>query len=1449
MSFIKKLSRKVGGRLPKIKHDRRSEDSGSKSREDDEGEQPGFAEVATRAEPGSPLKSALAQTVSISGGTFTDVYIGSQTNIQNVFEAPYSNDSKLFVMLNPVAAAHDCQEVTSKISECFAGTRQQLLQDIEKWRTSNSSTVCARADAERRLAASWFFSRDQQDRKSTRGFVATLAFQLASYHPALRDQISQALRDHPDILQKSIRAQFDALIHKPLQAVLRELGGTHAMSIDAIDECCDLNEATEILWILLTIIPQHPQIRLLVTCRPERAFRLLLQKHRGPQVFHLHEIENSVVESDIRLYINYRLSPEQVDDALPDLLPPPWRASAKEKEALVQMAGKLFIIASTAVNFILDPMQLAPGKQIRQLLDAMTGSGPASSPMDCLYTQVLRSAIPTPTGDWFEDYQCVVGAIVVAADVLPVHSLALLLDKEPNDIVRTLSHLHSLVAPTNHDEAFRVHHKSFPDFVTDPARCSIDPRLFIDAPAQHLRLARDCLRIMTQMLKHNICGIPVREWSKSVPHISIQIRKHIPPQLAYACAHFVYHLEGGLPRFSASRDDLVRLKALVDEHLLPWLKVLAFIGRFDSAWHQVNLLSNLLSTIIPQSLPTSQCTASNDLSHIVSVLQDCQSFLTLHPDLPRLYPMHIYLSSLPFTPTESLIRKLYAKWLPRESFSITSKIDRTWNPVHVPCSIKQMTYDMKFSPSGEMIAIASDRIRLYNVKSGGQIREFASQHDSQEHRHDTTISFSADGSLIAGSNTYRAQVWDAASGAPIVTFDIPQSHVPQSPAHSPENQRGPTSISFNRPGTALVVGTPDGRVFLWQMEGKRQAQVLRTLKHQWNHGCDCPPEGPLEMCLNHDVEDLWPVPDSETMVIITGQAVQFWALDPPQLLNSIARRVTRNEDTCFVSASMDSTLLAVECNPCVIKVFMTSNGDSPVATLSGHERSITTMTFAHNAEELCSSSLDMTVRIWNIETSTQVMVLPTAYDLSRSDVLYAAFLDAFVFVGEKQILQLDTDVVSVIGKGPPIIDLIRLSTDRSTLAIYAPESTTLSTLQGLIESSANGLLGTASSGSPLTISFLPTGELLTICGNSTSEDESEVSVCNQITEETVTLKLMVKGANTITPDATRVATVGQDCRVSVHNLHSGRLEAYLEPLDKALLQRGVVLPTLAFSWDSGSVYVQREDGLHAALLPCAIGGGHDLDPAAPCALPASFSRYKDMPTLYLPYLQGGSAPPIPWLDSLAGGEAWVLEQDGRRWKGANLTSLPRRIAACAYSPGFQGVAVVGGQDGAEPHEIVNPVVELRTLPDYSLVASFPFSHSIENSHHMKLRFPASFPHILVTSSPSSLASWDTSTMLALGSYRLAYPTGNNIHFHAYSPTNFICLVDNEDTTRGLVAVSLRGALPALVHHICRFPSALAIGYRAELHVNPCHPHRICVSARSGTLHMDISNVPFPFTLY
>jgi hypothetical protein len=79
----------------------------------------------------------------------------------------------------------------------------------------------------------------------------------------------------------------------------------------------------------------------------------------------------------------------------------------------------------------------------------------------------------------------VVGAVVLVFNPLSATALSDLLGI--SDVSTTLRSLHSLlIIPTNELDPTPIHalHKSFPDFLTDPGRCT-DQRFFIDPSIHH----------------------------------------------------------------------------------------------------------------------------------------------------------------------------------------------------------------------------------------------------------------------------------------------------------------------------------------------------------------------------------------------------------------------------------------------------------------------------------------------------------------------------------------------------------------------------------------------------------------------------------------------------------------------------------------------------------------------------------------------------------------------------------------------------------------------------------------------------------------------------------------------------------------------------------------------------------------------------------------------------
>ncbi|KAH6887156.1 hypothetical protein BKA70DRAFT_1464364 [Coprinopsis sp. MPI-PUGE-AT-0042] len=1382
-----------------------------------------------------------ANQISISGGTFNNAGrdVISQTHIHNQYINEESRDSRLFEALNPIPAAHDCEVVISKVSECFAGTRQQLLHDIETWRTTGSvpifildgiagigkstivKTVCAQAGLERCLAASWFFSRDEQDRKTTRGFVRTIAYQLASYHPTLRNRISEVLKAQPDILQKAIRMQFDALVHEPLRGVFENQSKTHTISIDAIDEC-NLTEAVELLSILLNSIPQHPGLRLLVTCRPERPFRLLLQQYQGPRVFHLHEIENSVVQADIRRYIDHCLSPAQIDKALPDLLPP-------------------------SLAFILDPLRLAPAKQMAQLLDAKSGSAMAGESMDHLYIQVLRAAVPKRVGDWFEDYQAIVGSIVVAADVLSTQSLASLLDMGPNAIVGALSHLHSLIAPTRDGDAFHVHHKSFPDFVTDKSRCAVDSRFFIDASARHFHLAQHSLRIMIKMLKQNICELPRSDWDVESSELPPGTKDRIPSEMAYACAYWIHHMQEGLPHLIGRDDVVAQLRIFVDQHLLSWLEVLAWTNRFDTAWGDVSRLSESIKKL----LPVAGEGPLSILEHVASVLRDLLRFISLHPELPRRLPMHIYLSALPFVPSESKMRYLYAKSTSNatHSIAVVSGLEQHWDPISV--TFRERPKAMDLSPCGTMIVTRSSLLRLYNAKSGQLLQSLGPEMSLEETAY-ACVAFSSGSQHIASTTSFGVQIWDAVSGDLVGKCCFPPSPLPDNSMsmHMIDGEHGSycalkpdrmhaTSLIFTPEGLSIAAGTADGRLLIWNVV-EPEAALLQAVDDQSSrHPCECRPEGIYVDCQAHRIESLVALPNSSIILGFMQSAVAFWDLITHKCLETIPRcavevRNQRGSISPPISVSLDKEMLAIDCDPFLISIYAVRT-QHRLCNLLGHQGIITTTAFApHN--HLCSASEDRTVRVWDVTTASQLKCIQIADVLIHS--VFSVTLGTFVLSPERadqaRMVRLVHDECIVFGpshfrgeapNGP------QLAVDGSTIASYDRTSIMVANISDFIEMAAH-TDNRELSQSPK-FGYLPSGEVVALhfvekLGN--PWQTLKVTGVVNITFRPLTFK-------GISHDMSRVAIIDEELdpgSLWIYDVQSGRQEfrLTLPPLDVKQVVR--FDDRLRFSWDSSTVYLRRpDDKFYAACLPSEPPGRQDVP-----LTQVAFSIIE--PTPRYKFLEATGLPRASELHFLTEDSAWILN-DERTWNQIRLPSLPfEDICKIAYSPNGVLVAIA-----LAPATVAGPIkrvdIQIRRLPNYDLIAT------LRDHQHItwELRFLGHLPHILVACSYIGFTCWNATTGQSLG--QCFFQSEGLSDYHAYNGSDFLCLLTHPSALSVLLAVQLRGSdLPARVQQLCFLPDHFSVD--PSLNVNHLHPHIVALSTRYGIMQIDISKSPLPFTL-
>ena len=118
---------------------------------------------------------------------------------------------------------------------CLRGTRRDVLLQLEHWlkdeqdhrvfwlnglagtgKSTIAQTFAEISFADGNLGASFFCSRDFQNRSNLQAIFPTLAFQLAYRYPLFRDQLLHILKAHPGVGQDSLCSQMEKLIVCPL---------------------------------------------------------------------------------------------------------------------------------------------------------------------------------------------------------------------------------------------------------------------------------------------------------------------------------------------------------------------------------------------------------------------------------------------------------------------------------------------------------------------------------------------------------------------------------------------------------------------------------------------------------------------------------------------------------------------------------------------------------------------------------------------------------------------------------------------------------------------------------------------------------------------------------------------------------------------------------------------------------------------------------------------------------------------------------------------------------------------------------------------------------------------------------------------------------------------------------------------------------------------------------
>ncbi|KAJ5301596.1 hypothetical protein N7508_006459 [Penicillium antarcticum] len=854
-------------------------------------------------------------------------------------------------------------------SFCLEDTRVQLRDEIAQWAQSHepifwlngmagtgkstvARTVAQTFRERQQLGGSFFFKKGEADRDNAKRFITTIVKQLMTHNRQLALAVLRAIENDPDISAKALHEQFKKLLLQPLQSLPLSSTTTLVIVIDAIDEC----ENAEEIRTILEHLPQTQnsigmRLKIFLTSRPDNSVLRWFQRYNAYQASILHEISDAVVAHDISLFLQNRFAKIRESRDIPRDWP-----GAEKIQTLVTMSVPLFISAATVCLFIenekRDPME--------RLTILLEDQAKYVTKMDKTYLPILKRLLDGQDDDekdqMMQEFQQIVGVIILLAVPLSVHALSDLLNIQERTIIAHLDWLQSVLSvPSDRDFPIRTLHLSFREFLL-----ATKSGFHVDENNTHAKIANLCLSVMRQELKCNICSL--QSYGTQRANVDGQsIKQCLRPHLQYSCRYWLYHLERS-KGFISEQEILYFL----EEHLLHWLEAMCLM---ENSSEVVGIIDKL------QSLKQ-----NNVDSKFSRFLYDAKRFILKNLHMVESAPLQLYCSGLIFLPTKSIVREKFKEQRPKK-INILPQVDETWHAeLQTLEGHSDWISNVAFSPDSQIVASGSgdETIKLWDHLTGRELQTLQGHSDWVR-----SVAFSSDCQiqiLASSSDDKTIKLWDVKTGRMLKTLEGHlgtvytvafssgcQSQILASGSYDKtiklwdatrgqvletlEGHSGPVlSVAFSLDSQSQLVasGSEDATIKLWDA---KTGQELRTLKGH-------------SSCVGSVAFS----PGSQ--VLASGsydKTIKLWNATTGQLLKTFEGHSGPVRSIAF---SLDGRILASGSIDMTIKLWDTTVDQEP-QTLEGHLSLINSVAFSPNSQILASGSVDMTIKLWDTTMGRQ----------------------------------------------------------------------------------------------------------------------------------------------------------------------------------------------------------------------------------------------------------------------------------------------------------------------------------------------------------------------------------------------------------------------------------------------------------------------------------------------
>ncbi|TEB19622.1 hypothetical protein FA13DRAFT_1820837 [Coprinellus micaceus] len=486
----------------------------------------------------------------------------SHFSIEKVHVEGFTRESPGWEVLRKHIAADALYDSAARFDapKCDEDTRIEVLSEIMGWAKSEDApqallvitgpagagksaimqTLCTTADAEEHqiLGASFFFSVTDPSRNLTAPFVATLAFQLALASPILRPAISLAIT---------------TLIVEPYlhNKHLLPPGTPYLILIDGLDECNNEERQDELLRAINRCLASgKTPFRFIFASRPEWAIFSALQRngHLDGVAYHI-ELNNGYdARLDIERYLRRRFN----DLGRTLGLEIGWPGEPIVQRLALNASGQ-FVYVATVMKYVSD-RRASPIERLQAVISWTPGAGSRSRPFAGL--DALYSAILTTARDNFQSIDSNEHDLV-----LLLHTLVRLWQDTSFAHRRWLKpdwgkffclaggSIHSLVADlrslayvtqgVKSTETLAFYHKSFLDFLMDPARSTSLFKTVEEVDALVVDLAFYHIRTHISLLKADASPQDSHVFDVSVETLSIFLEEEIESSAGHSIASVI----------------------------------------------------------------------------------------------------------------------------------------------------------------------------------------------------------------------------------------------------------------------------------------------------------------------------------------------------------------------------------------------------------------------------------------------------------------------------------------------------------------------------------------------------------------------------------------------------------------------------------------------------------------------------------------------------------------------------------------------------------------------------------------------------------------------------------------------------------------------------------------------------------------------------------------------